>query len=106
MIAVSHSLGRQSYNLIPDYLSPIHICKAIPSKDGNLSCEQECISVGCVPSAAVVISWGWGCLPRGCLSGRGVCPGGVCLGGCLLRGCLLRECGCTPPVDGNLDTRL
>ena len=40
--------------------------------------EQECIPVGCVPSAAVAV--GGGCLPRGvCL------PGGVCPGGCLPR---------------------
>ena len=31
---------------------------------------QECIPVGCVPSAAVAVSRGWGvCLPRGCLPG-------------------------------------
>ena len=48
--------------------------------------KEECIPVGCVPSAAVAICW-WGT----------VCPGGVsaqrcvCLGGCLPRGqgCLL-----------------
>ena len=50
--------------------------------------KQECIPVGCVPSAAVavsreVVSAGGrgvclgGCLPRGCLPGGGVCPGGV-----------------------------
>ena len=37
--------------------------------------KQECISVGCVPSATVAVSGG------GCLSG-GVCTGvGACLGG-------------------------
>ena len=35
--------------------------------------KQECIPVGCVPSAAVAVSWG--CLPR-----ASVCPGGFCLG--------------------------
>ena len=56
--------------------------------------EQECIPVGCVPSAAVAVSWG-------------VCPGGVCLvfpgdgvwpGGCLPsllgKGCVWQ----TPPT--------
>ena len=57
----------------------------------KLKCKQECIPVGCVPSAAVAVPLGggsarerWclstgGCLPgRGsvCLLGRGVCPGG------------------------------
>ena len=32
--------------------------------------EQECIPVGCVPSAAVAVYWG-------CLPGRGVSAGGV-----------------------------
>ena len=37
---------------------------------GFISFEQESIPVGCVPSAAVAICWGWGgwvegCLPRG-----------------------------------------
>ena len=45
--------------------------------------KQECIPVGCVPSAAVAVCWGClrrGCLPRGFLP-RGVCPRrGVCLG--------------------------
>ena len=59
--------------------------------------EQECISVRCVPSAAVAICWGVsaqaGCLPR---QGGGVCPGGVSQHA-------LRQ---TPPaVDRILDTR-
>ena len=40
---------------------------------GNDFNEQECIPVGCVPSAAVAVSWGGVC-PGGCLSRR-VCPG-------------------------------
>ena len=47
--------------------------------------QQECIPVGCVPSAAVAVSWGVsdggsarGCLPRGV----SVWQGGVCLGWC------------------------
>ena len=49
--------------------------------------QQECIPVGCVPSAAVAVSVGRGdpgvCLPRGCVcpgvvyAGRGVYAGGV-----------------------------
>ena len=68
---------------------------------------QECIPVGCVPSAAVAILgggfclWGGGlpareeCLPaRGCLPRRGVClPWGS--------GC---QGGCTPPHSGKTDT--
>ena len=46
--------------------------------------EQECIPVGCVPSAAVAISEGGGWDPPG----RGVCAWQ----------------GCTPPVDRILDT--
>ena len=56
---------------------------------------QECIPVGCVPSAAVAVCWGGvsarGCLPGGCLPG-GVCLEGVCPGG--LPKCML---GYTPP---------
>ena len=78
--------------------------------------KQECIPVGCVPSAAVAISWEgvyvwgclpwrvsawgegvsvWGCLPRG-VSAQGEVSAqeGVCLGGCLSR-------GCTPPCEQN-----
>ena len=60
--------------------------------------KQECIPVGCVPSAAVVVSGGGGrCLPRGCLP-RGCLPrgAGVCrVGGCLPTGgvCLGRVSG-------------
>ena len=44
------------------------------------SVKQECIPVGCVPSAAVAI-WGGGVCPgSGCLPGRGVCLWGVCPG--------------------------
>ena len=50
--------------------------------------EQECIPVGCVPSAAVAVRW-VGCLP-GWVSAQGVSArGGVCLGGCLPRGVCL-----------------
>ena len=38
-----------------------------------MTCEQECVAVGCVPIAAVAT----GGLP----SGEGICPGWVCLGG-------------------------
>ena len=41
--------------------------------------KQECIPVGCVPSAVVAIGGGY--LPGGCQP-----RGGVCLGGCLPRG--------------------
>ena len=67
--------------------------------------QQECIPVGCVPSAAVA-AWGGGGLPKGWVSARGVgvsawgfwgcLPGGVCLGGAYPGGCLPRG-GCTPP---------
>ena len=67
------------------------------SRPGNIL-EQECIPVGCVPSAAVAVSGGGGVFPgvsaqggvclRGglpsgivCLEGGGCLPnGGVCLG--------------------------
>ena len=76
-------------------------------------CQQECIPVGCILSAAVAVSWEGrlamgvsaqgGCLPRegACPSG-GVCPGRVSAqrgmyvprGGCLPRGV------CTCPGEG------
>ena len=57
--------------------------------------KQECISVGCIPSAAMAFGGGvvgrvcpgGGCLPGGDVglggvcSGGDVCPDGVCLGG-------------------------
>ena len=93
--------------------------------------KQECIPVGCVPSAAVAmpipactgqgevypsIHWagvcvsqhalGRGCLPRGCLPRGGVCPGVVSAQG--MWGCLSTQ-GCvsqhalrqTPPCEQN-----
>ena len=43
--------------------------------------EQECILVGCVPSAAVVVCWG-----GGCVCSEGYLPrGGVCLRACVLK---------------------
>ena len=70
--------------------------------------KQECIPVGCIPSAAVVVSGeGVSSLEGGCLPKlEGVCPGGDCLGVsaqggvCLPRGvCVPKEVsarGCTP----------
>ena len=47
-------------------------------RKNEISIKQECILVGCVPSAAVAVSWG--CLPS---------PGGVLpSGGCFLLGVL------------------
>ena len=55
--------------------------------------KQECIPVGCVPSAAVAVCWGGGS-SRGEVSARG----GVCLGGVYVcsEGGLLRVCVCVP----------
>ena len=61
----------------------------------NFKKKQECIQVGCVPSAAVAVSRGGGCLLRGGVcsggvsapGGLGVYSGAVCFGGgCLLPG--------------------
>ena len=41
--------------------------------DQNISRKQECIPVGCVPSAAVAVSWGGRCLPRQGVSAQGGC---------------------------------
>ena len=56
--------------------------------------KQECIPVGCVPSAAVAVSRGGGLFRGGCgcvsAPWGGVCSRGVSSGGCLLPGvCLL-----------------
>ena len=51
--------------------------------------KQECIPVGCVPSATVAVSRVRGGGGGVCVSAPGGCllPGGcVCSGGCLLRG--------------------
>ena len=62
--------------------------------------KQECIPLGCIPSAAVAISGGGvsayggvrpgGCLPRGC----------VCPGRCLPMGCVCLEGMCIPACNG------
>ena len=55
--------------------------------------QQECIPVGCVPSAAVAICWG--------VSARGVSAGGRSLpGGCLLGGVWPGVSGRHPPQTG------
>ena len=52
----------------------------------NIS-QQECIPVGCILSATVAVTGGWGVCPEG-----GVCPGGCVFPGvCLTGGCLSRE---------------
>ena len=56
--------------------------------------KQECIPVGCAPSAAVAVLGGvclGGVCPGGCLP---LVPSGVCPGGCLSRG------RCLPLVPG------
>ena len=88
--------------------------------------KQECIPVGCIPSAAVVVLWRggvclrgvcpgevsaqWGCLPGGCLPGGGVGLGvsvwGVCPGGYLPRRVVSAQEGCElppPPHCGQND---
>ena len=66
------------------------------SRPGNIL-EQECIPVGCVPSAAVTVSGGGGVFPgvsaQGgvCLRGGGLPSGIACLGG---GGCLPNEGVC------------
>ena len=74
--------------------------------------KQECIPVGCVPSASVAICGEGMCLPRGvCLPGgvfQGGClPGGCLPGGCLPRGVCIPACtgADTPLVDRMTDRR-
>ena len=57
--------------------------------------KQECIPVGCVPSATVAVCWGdGGCLLWGVSALGGVCSGGVSAwGGLLLGGGLLQGGG-------------
>ena len=62
----------------------ILICRNIFKPPKGKYLGQECIPVGCAPSATVVVCWGVG----------GLVPGGACSGGCLLPGgCLLRGVG-------------
>ena len=77
----TRKVGRRTPSWRPTLVSPLW--KKI---------QQECIPVGCVPSAALAVWWGGGC-PGGCvcLPSGGVWPEG-CLprGDCLPRGCLPR----------------
>ena len=94
----------------------LHLLKEICSK-------QECIPVGCVPSALVAV--GVGVSARGVFAQGDVCPGvsaqgGVCLGSGVSPGVCLPIRGVstqgvsapvhgeihTPPMDRILDTRL
>ena len=60
--------------------------------------RQECIPVGCVPSAAVAVCWEGGICPRGVCPGGGVClPRGWCLPG---RGVSAQGEGCVCPGGG------
>ena len=72
------------------------IYHCIPTIEGILCVvkhmlQQECIPVGCVPSATVAVCWGgacsWGVLaPGGCLLRGGVLWGAACSRGYLLLG--------------------
>ena len=62
--------------------------------------KQECIPVGCVPSAVVAVCWGG--LPGGGVSAWW--RGGVCLGGAYLRGVSQHSLRQTHPLDRILDT--
>ena len=83
-----------------------HTRKCKNSHFQKLKCKKECISVGCVPSAAVAVSrgvsasWGvsasrgWGCLlPRASASG-GMSASGGCV--CLVWGVSAWSGGCLP----------
>ena len=75
-----------------------NICTCMISKVLDTSPKQECIPVGCVRRASMVISTGV-CL--GAVSGRGCVSrgGAVCQGGvsrvCVYRGCLPKEFVCS-----------
>ena len=74
-----------------------YVSNCIIYEKNNLIVKRDCIPVGCVPSAAVVISGGEGIYLGGLLRGLSVHGGGVCLGVCL-EGYLPRG-GVHPPVD-------
>ena len=65
--------------------------------------EQECIPVGCVPSAGVAICRGDGgvCL-GGSAQGGGVCPGDVCPGVCVCGECLAGGYVCRGGLPGGM----
>ena len=77
------------------------ICKSVNYHLGyqHIS-KQECIPVGCVPSASVAVGGGGGCLkgvcPGGCLN-RGGLPGGVSAQGW---GVSAWGCVCIPACTG------
>ena len=58
--------------------------------------KQECILVGCVPSAVVAV---WGGSSRG-VSARGMSAWGLSARGCLPRGCLPRGIVCLGICSG------
>ena len=102
-------------NVLPDsngFSVPQFVSKlTILSVQCEVKQQQECIPVGCVPSAAVAAGGGWVypsmhwaggvylsmhwavevCPSIHWVGGGGVCPGGVSAWGCLPRGVCPRE---------------
>ena len=83
----------------PITLDTCHVRLLVVISKQQVYSRQECIPVGCVPSAAVTISGREGVCPGECLpgegvsaQGRGVCRGGVCPGGVSVQGGCLSVC--------------
>ena len=56
------------FSISREYLIQLRVSLSHSTQIHELATKkQQCIPVGCVPSAAVAVSGGTGCLPRGCL---------------------------------------
>ena len=62
MVPQNDSMGPINYNAVP---SVDRTGADLPHNGKKTFLKQECIPVGCVPSAAVAVSWGGVNLPRG-----------------------------------------
>ena len=90
------SVDLQQTNILNQHFFPLYVMTiqfVIPFTVSKLCSvciyEQECIPVGCIPSATVAVSWGLYLVPEGVPGPGGTCPGVYLVGAVYLPG------GCT-----------
>ena len=63
-------MNAYGFQCIVRFLERMFLLRATTRQKNEGTVQQECIPVGWVPPASMVISGSWGCLPRGSLPGR------------------------------------